>query len=211
VGQTVCVTTNQDRAWGNGEYIILTLPADTSNFLVGCVTSYSGTSLCFEVKYRSGTQAAALWNINPSAVPGPSGPPGATGPIGIAGPTGPVGAASPPSSRGATNAVISLAGGTTILDCGATELFRCDLTSTSTLKLNNAGSGQVIYILVSYANVMADLSWSNPSDGSIYWENDTIPYSPSFTGYSKLYQFIKIYHATSNSIYLAKDLGEFNI
>tara|TARA_Y100000593_G_scaffold84789_1_gene160833 strand:+ start:36814 stop:37458 length:645 start_codon:yes stop_codon:yes gene_type:complete len=214
VGTTISVTTQTNKCWAVGQYIILTLSSDSSNYLVACVTFYNpnSTGLSFEVKEKSGTQAANDWNINVTGVPGPSGPVGSVGSTGNAGATGPTGPVAPVASRGASDAEIDLNGGTVTLDCGATEIFKCNLVSSSNIKLSNVSGGQAIYVLVRYDNTsMDDVIFDDPSDGVIYWEWDTIPSPPSSVTPSKLYQFTKITHHSTASVYLGKDLGEFNV
>jgi hypothetical protein len=61
------------------------------NFLIGTVTSYSGTILTIAITYKKGINQSNDWTINLSGDVGPSGPQGPEGATGASGPQGSTG------------------------------------------------------------------------------------------------------------------------
>jgi len=79
-------TTQAGLAYSTGAFVRASSAANGANYMQGLVTSYSGTTLVFNVTETGGSGTHADWNIN---LVGNTGATGATGPTG---PTGPAGA-----------------------------------------------------------------------------------------------------------------------
>jgi hypothetical protein len=208
-GAIVSVTTQSLKCWTVGQIIILSYPTTTTDYLVGTVTEYdpNGTVLSFKVIKRVGSVETSSWNINVSGDLGSSGPTGPSGPSGPSGPTGPLGPTGPRTLRGAADTSITLSGGTIALNAMSTDLFNCVLGDNSTIQPSNVSAGQVLYIRVKQDGNYS-LSWANPSDGNIYWENDTVPTQSSTTGKSTLYKIVKVH---TDGIYLGTAFGNYSV
>lgn len=83
---TKAFTTQADKAFVAGAYVLAISAADTDNWMLGKVASYSGTTLTLTVLQTNGTGTHADWTLVPS------GPPGEAGAAGAAGATGATGA-----------------------------------------------------------------------------------------------------------------------
>ena len=210
VGKTVNITTESGKCWTVGQLIIVSYLNSTINYLIGKVTSYSGTTLSFEIKKRVGTINNNQWVINVTGDLGPSGPTGPVGSIGGTGPTGAIGATGPRTLRGANDTYVELNGGQLDLDCSTTDMFNCNLNMSTTLSFSNVSVGQIIYFKIKAINTVSSLSWSNPAGGTIYWENGVTPTQTSSTGKSTLYKFVKM-QANGQGVYLGAFWGDYNI
>ena len=82
-------TTQSGLAYSVGARVRASSAADTSNYMEGLVTSYSGTTLTVNVTRTSGSGTLADWNINLAGDVGATGATGAAGSTGITGATGP--------------------------------------------------------------------------------------------------------------------------
>ncbi len=72
----VTFVTQAGKAWATGQVLILASGADPTNYMLGQVTSYSGTTLVMDITANGGSGTHTDWNISLS---GPIGPTGATG------------------------------------------------------------------------------------------------------------------------------------
>jgi len=206
-GQTVSVETDLDKCWTVGTFVTVSYTGSTIDYLIGKVISYSSGTLSFQVLKRVGTSTQTSWNINLTGDLGPSGPTGPSGSIGVTGPTGPSGPTGPRTLRGAADTDISISASTQTLDCSLTDLFNCTLYTTSTITLSNVSAGQVIYIKVKQTNTNYILSWDDPSDGILYWENDIIPPQTNVVSRSTVYKIIKFH---SGGIYIGTAFGDYH-
>lgn len=71
--------TQSGKSFSNGQFLIASSAANTANYMLGSVTSYSDTTLTLNVLTYGGSGVHADWNISLSGTPGPQGPTGATG------------------------------------------------------------------------------------------------------------------------------------
>jgi hypothetical protein len=69
-------------------------------------------------------------------------------------------------------------------------------------------SGQIVYIRIKQTDPLYTVSWSAPSDGMLYWENDTPPTQTSEMDRSTLYKIIKIH---TDGIYLGTSWGDYHV
>ncbi len=204
-GQTVTVITQADRCWTLGQILVISYLGSSTDYMIGKVTNYTDTSLSFLVLKRIGTIESEEWIINVSGDLGPSGPTGPSGPSGPTGPLGGTGPTGPRTLRGAADTDVNMTGGTTILDCLSTDLFNCTLNDNTAIELTNVNPGQIIYIKVKQtANHI--ISWTDPADGTIYWENDIIPTQTQNVDGSTLYKLIKVH---SDGVYLGTFFGDY--
>jgi hypothetical protein len=213
VGTTVTIVTEEDKCWTVGQIIIVSytvMPGGLDDYIVGKVTTYTGTSLSFSVLKRVGTISASSWAISCSGDLGPSGPTGPGGSTGPTGPTGPLGPTGPRQLRGASDADHSLNGGTHTLSCLSTDVFNCTLDATTAISLANVSTGQVIYISVKTVDANAALSWNNPANGNLYWENNLVPTQAASSGRVTLYKIIKIKHTPTEEHYFGTSFGEYD-
>lgn len=84
-------TTQSGLAYTAGARVRTSSAADTSNYMEGLVTAYSGTTLVANMTRESGGGTFADWNINLAGDVGATGATGATGSTGGAGATGATG------------------------------------------------------------------------------------------------------------------------
>jgi len=84
-------TTQSGLAYTAGARVRTSSAADTSNYMEGLVTAYSGTTLVVNMTRESGSGTFADWNINLAGDVGATGATGATGSTGGAGATGATG------------------------------------------------------------------------------------------------------------------------
>lgn len=75
-------TTQEDKFFDAGSFLLITSDADPANFMFGQVTSYSGTSLTVNVIAVGGSGTFADWTIRVSGVRGATGAQGAKGDTG---------------------------------------------------------------------------------------------------------------------------------
>jgi hypothetical protein len=214
VGAIVTVSTEQGKCWTIGQVIIVNhsiMPGGLDDYLVGKVTEYTGTTLSFSVMKKAGTISTDVWHISVSGDLGHSGPTGPTGPMGPSGPTGPDGPTGPRTLRGSADIDTALSGGAITLSCFSKDAFNCELTASTSIQLEQVSAGQVIYIRVKTSDANASLTWVNPSDGTMYWENDVTPTQTSSVARSTLYKIIKIKHSVNEIIYLGMTLGDYHI
>jgi hypothetical protein len=80
IGQTFSITTEHDKCWSIGQYVIVNSSSDDTQYMIGYVTDYTLSVLTIKVLYRAGTVNHNSWNINLTGPMGPTGPIGATGP-----------------------------------------------------------------------------------------------------------------------------------
>lgn len=73
---TQTFTVQANLAYTAGAIVIAASAANSANFMIGTVTSYSGTTLVINVTGVGGSGTHADWNINPSGPQGPTGPSG---------------------------------------------------------------------------------------------------------------------------------------
>ena len=81
-------TTQASKFFTVGYWLLITSDADTTNYMHGQVTAYSGTSLTVNVTNIGGTGTFADWTISVSGTRGSIGVTGATGLTGATGATG---------------------------------------------------------------------------------------------------------------------------
>ena len=194
IAASFSITTQAEKCWTDGTLVIVSYTGSTNDYLIGRVTSYSGTTLTFSVIKRNGTVTQSNWNINLTGDVGPSGPTGPVGGTGPAGPLGSTGPTGPTTLRGAT------------LDCANTDLFNCTLSTSTTITLSNVSAGQVVYVRVKQTNSSYTVGWGNPSDGTLYWESNSIPTVAATSGRSTLYKIIKVH---TDGIYFGTSFGEY--
>lgn len=72
-------TTQANKLFGVGRYVIAVSAADTTNFMYGMVSAYSGTSLTVSVSATGGSGTKTDWIIYIAGGPGATGSTGATG------------------------------------------------------------------------------------------------------------------------------------
>ena len=85
-------TTQASKFFTVGYWLLITSDADTTNYMHGQVTAYSGTSLTVNVTNIGGTGTFADWTISVSGTRGAIGSTGSTGLTGATGSTGAAGA-----------------------------------------------------------------------------------------------------------------------
>ena len=85
-------TTQASKFFTVGYWLLITSDADTTNYMHGQVTAYSGTSLTVNVTNIGGTGTFADWTISVSGTRGAIGLTGSTGLTGATGSTGAAGA-----------------------------------------------------------------------------------------------------------------------
>ncbi len=85
-------TTQASKFFTVGYWLLITSDADTTNYMHGQVTAYSGTSLTVNVTNIGGTGTFADWTISVSGTRGAIGSTGSTGSTGLTGATGAAGA-----------------------------------------------------------------------------------------------------------------------
>lgn len=150
-------TTQASKSFAVGTWLLITSDADTTNYMHGQVTAYSGTTLTVNVTNIGGSGTKTDWTI---AVSGTRGAAGATGATGATGPTGPTGPAGPgsgdmlaannlsdlankPTSR--TNLGVAI--GTDVqafaAELGLVSTHGADVASASTINLETA-TGDIV-------------------------------------------------------------------
>lgn len=120
-------TVEADRSFVAGQWLIALSDADPDNYMVGRVTSYSGTTLTLEVDTTGGGGTFDDWTIVPS---GPTGQTGTAGPAGDDGPAGADGldGAAGVNGKSVLNGSGAPGGGTGVdgdfyIDTAATEIY----------------------------------------------------------------------------------------
>jgi hypothetical protein len=76
---TITFTTQAGKAWSPGQDLKLSSNANSANFMLGAVSSYTGTTLVMNIVSDGGSGTYADWNISLSGGIGPTGPAGPTG------------------------------------------------------------------------------------------------------------------------------------
>ena len=95
-------TTQAGLAYSAGATVRFSSRADTTNFMEGTVTSYSGTSLVANITNTGGAGTFADWNLNVTGLRGSTGSTGNTGSTGSTGVTGSTGNTGSTGSTGNT-------------------------------------------------------------------------------------------------------------
>lgn len=70
-------TTQSGKQWGTGQYVIIVDSANSANYMIGQVTSYTGTTLIINSIATGGSGTKTSWNIYVAGAAGPTGPNGA--------------------------------------------------------------------------------------------------------------------------------------
>lgn len=119
---TQTLTTQSGLAYQAGAFVQIVSVANSSNYMLGTVTSYSGTTLVVSVTSVGGSGTIASWNIN---IAGLTGATGATGTNGTNGTNGATGATGPTGATGSTGA--AGAGNNTFCSdaTGSTTVYTC--------------------------------------------------------------------------------------
>lgn len=98
------LTVSAGLGYAVGQILIISYTTTPTNYMVGQVTSYSGTSLVVNVTNISGSGTFTAWTITPAGAVGPQGAQGNQGAQGTTGAQGNQGAAGAQGSQGAQGA-----------------------------------------------------------------------------------------------------------
>lgn len=176
---TKVFVTQAGKAYQTGGFVIASSQANSSNYMFGQVTSYSGTSLTLNVLLVGGSGTLADWNIAITGAQGPTGAAGAPGP-GTGDVVGPAGAVANRIAvfNGATGKLLA-DGGITITNAliatstvtpAADRLLLFTGASTATVQTVTTDT-KALLAAANYAAILALLGHTLPGSGKVLFDN----------------------------------------